>query len=413
MMDIWNVPEAVRNRGSPCPAFKFSATKRSNVRHRLRYRVFTVDRRTLYKRLLAQTLNSLNIGAGAVARPCWWGMASHRDGHLYSVPHAKKKQGGKELTTSGSLAFSSQLSSLISSGRAQGDRQTAGRSHKGKDDIFTQNRNTHKRAKRDLDSDNPALAQKHSAKDEGLDIAAWQRSKRKMEEKARIYAAMKRGDIDAAEGKHMVDFDRKWAEAEDKEEDSRWDNHSEDSAEPEDQEEVEWTDEFGRTRKGTRMQMLRAQRGQRIAEELETRARPAAPTNIIIGDAVQSAAFNPERDIAERMAEIAAKRDRSLTPPPDMHFDSTREVRHKGVGFMQFSLDAEERRKQMDDLEKERQETERKRGDRERKLQERREMLEKRRHEIDVKRSKRKADEFLEGLGKEMAEQAASRVIDD
>ncbi|GAM87970.1 hypothetical protein ANO11243_059990 [Dothideomycetidae sp. 11243] len=336
---------------------------------------------------------------------------SSKDAHLYSVPHSKKRQSGKELSTSGSLGFSSQLSSLISSGKAHNDRPSTGRAHKKKDDIFsTHNRNASKRAQKDRDG-SEAFAQKYTTTGDGADPAAWHKSKRKLEEKARLYAAMKRGDVEDDEGRHMVDFDRKWAEKQEKDEDHTWDNESSEGSEPEDQEQVEWTDEFGRTRTGTKTDMLRAQRGLKIAEELDARTRPAAPTNIIYGDAVQSAAFNPERDIAERMQELAAKRDRSLTPPPDTHFDSSKEVRHKGVGFMQLSLDAEERRKQMEGLEKDRQETEHKRGERDRKMQERKEMLEKRRHEIEVKRSKRKADEFLEELGKEMAEKAAKTDI--
>lgn len=58
------------------------------------------------------------------------------------------------------------------------------------------------------------------------------------------------------------------------------------------------------------------------------------------------------------MEELAKKRDRSLTPPPDMHFDAQAEVRQKGTGFFQFSGDKEERRRQMEGLEREREETE-------------------------------------------------------
>ncbi|KAF2153823.1 hypothetical protein K461DRAFT_285477 [Myriangium duriaei CBS 260.36] len=338
---------------------------------------------------------------------------SAKDAHLYSVPHSKKTQSGRGISTSGSLAFSSQLSSLISSGKAQNDRPGSGRAHRQKEDIFTtHNRNSHKRAKKDLDADNTSLTQRHTADSESLDSATWHRSKRKMEEKARLYAAMKRGDVDDDESRHMVDFDRKWAENEEKGLDSRWHNESSEGSEADGEEQVEWTDEFGRTRTGTKSQMLRAQRGLKMAEEVDTRARPAAPTQIIYGDAVQSAAFNPESTIAERMADLASKRDKSLTPPPDIHFDSSREVRHKGVGFMQLSLDAQERKKQMEGLEKDRQETERKRGERERKLKERQEMLDKRRHEIEVKRSKRKADEFLEELSREIAEREAGGALD-
>lgn len=331
---------------------------------------------------------------------------SSKDAHLYSVPDAKeKKKGGKELTTGGSLAFSSQLSSLISSAKTS-DRQTAGRAHKRKDDIFSKhNRNTEKRAQKDLDGKNGAFVLKASKSAGSADNDDWLRSKRKLEEKSRLYAAMRRGDVDADESKHMVDFDRKWAQTQDGEDgDRRWDNESsEGSEEEESEEQVEWTDEFGRMRTGTRSQMLRSQRGERAAEELAAMSRPAAPSQILYGDTIQSEAFNPDNVVAQRMSELAAKRDRSLTPPPDEHRDFTQEVRHKGVGFMQFSLDPERRKEQMEQLEKERVTTERMRGERDRKRKERQDMLDERRREIDVKRSRKEADKFLADMENDLA----------
>ena len=183
-----------------------------------------------------------------------------------------------------------------------------------------------------------------------------------MEEKARLYAAMKRGDVEDLDEKYAVDFDRKWAEAQDKSGDDTSegedDKHSEDG--DEDQELVDYIDEFGRNRKGTRAEAAREERRKAtLAADTSDRftARPNMPTNVIYGDTIQAAAFNPEESIAQQMAEIAKKRDQE-TPPPDEHFDSRREIRQKGVGFMQFSADEEERRRQMADLEAERRETE-------------------------------------------------------
>ncbi|PNS17132.1 hypothetical protein CAC42_7186 [Sphaceloma murrayae] len=338
---------------------------------------------------------------------------SSKDAHLYSL--GPKKSKAHSLDTSASLAFTSHLSSLIStsSSSRSSARPSTGRPHKKKDDIFaTHNRNTAKRAKRDVedrDAVRAGLVREPRGEVGTVDDAAWARSKRKMEEKARLYAAMKRGDVEDEEGKLMVDFDSKWAaEQGDVGREGRFDNESSEGSEGEDEEVVEWEDEFGRTRKGTRRDRVREETRRRIVGELEERKRPKAPEKVIYGDTVQAAAFNPEREVVEKMETLAAKRDRSLTPPPDVHFDATREVRSKGVGFMQLSLDKEERKRQMEALEREREETESKRQERDKMMDERRAKLEERKRLIQEKRGKRKADEFLDGLEKEMAAQQDS-----
>ena len=325
---------------------------------------------------------------------------SSYDASLYGIPRPTKKSSGKEISSSGSLAFTSQLSSLISTGNVQSSRSSSGRSRSKKEDIFsTHNKGSKKRALKDLEPDASSFEQKHTTNGEALDAAIWHRNKRKMEDKARLYAAMKRGDLEDEEGKHMVDFDKKWAESGTANKDGE---ESEDDDSETEEEQVAWVDEFGRARTGTRTQMVRDQRTRQLQDQIEERARPAAPTNIIYGDTVQADAFNPDSDATDRMATLAAKRDRSLTPPPDMHFDSSKEVRHKGVGYMQFSQDADERRKQMQNLEADRAETERRRADREMRTTDRKEQVEKRRREIQERRGKKKADEFLENLGAEL-----------
>ncbi|KAK5169683.1 uncharacterized protein LTR77_005661 [Saxophila tyrrhenica] len=320
-------------------------------------------------------------------------MSSSKDTHLYQ-PRSHNLSNGKPINTSTSLAFSSQLSSLISAPSTTKSKPTSSRLKPTKDDIFTRpNRNTAKRAKRDAE-DSPHFEQKHTTDGEGLDSKIWERSKRKMEEKARLYAAMRRGDVEDAEGKFGVDFDRKWAEEGEKE-DEEVEDEDEDE-EGEGQEEVEYTDEFGRVRTGTRAQAERVQRA--------VQARPLAPSHIIHGDTIQHSAFDPDAPIAAQMAELARKRDKSLTPPPDEHFDASKEVRSKGTGFYQFSEDVEERKRQMAGLESERKETERKRAERQEKLEERKRLVEERRKEVQGRRAKRKADEFLEELGAEMGQ---------
>lgn len=232
-----------------------------------------------------------------------------------------------------------------------------------------------------------------------------------MEEKARLYAAMKRGDVEDEHDRHMVDFDRKWAEKEEKRDGQDSDATSSDDDDENSEEEVKFLDEFGRTRKGTRAEAAREERskqqGHRFQAESDRYApRPNAPSNIIFGDTIQADAFNPDEPITAQMEALAKKRDRELTPPPEQHYDADREVRNKGTGFFQFSKDAEERKTQMEELERERQETEKARAEKghdERKEQRKRE-IEERRQRIKQKRGQKQADRFLVDLGQEMAQ---------
>ena len=226
-----------------------------------------------------------------------------------------------------------------------------------------------------------------------------------MEEKARLYAAMKRGDYVRTDGRDergLVDFDRKWAEHAGHEDDttsSGSDNEGSDG----DRELVEYLDEFGRTRKGTKADAVREERRQRIranAAEEEDRlsVRPSAPSNIIFGDTVQHQAFNPDEVIAQRMAEVAKKRDKSATPPPESHYDANAEVRTKGTGFYGFSKDAEIRKKEMDELENERLETERARKERDGRKEARMKDIEERKKLLADKRSNTQAEKFLDSI---------------
>lgn len=297
-------------------------------------------------------------------------MSSSKDASLYGFQRPKRMKGDKEISSNTTTSFTSQLSSLINSSKApsSGTREKASRSKAKKEDIFaTHNRNAAARAQRDLDNAaSPAFAQKHTTNGEGLDKAVWERSKRKMEEKARLYAAMKRGDVEDDSERFAVDFDRKWAEKYGDGQSGEEDMSDEDEEEEADSGMVEYVDEFGRTRQGTRADAARAARQERGMADMagdKFTARPSAPSGVIYGDTIQHQAFNPDMPIAMQMEELAKKRDKSLTPPPDMHFDASREIRQKGTGFFQFSEDAEERKKQMEELERERLETEKARSE--------------------------------------------------
>jgi Domain of unknown function (DUF4078) len=311
----------------------------------------------------------------------------------------------KDVSSSTSLAFSTNLASLISQ---TSPRTSAGRPRpsKSKLDIFTQhNKNSKKRAAADL-ADDGEQSHKTEADIGGVDAAALQRSKRRMQEKARIYAAMKRGDYirpeDGRDERSLVDFDRKWAEQEanGRNEDDDATSGSGDSDSEEEGDLIEYEDEFGRMRKGTQAEMAREERRRRIqanaAEETERfSARPKMPSNVIRGDAVQYNAFNPDDMTTEKMADLAKKRDRSATPPEELHYDANAEVRTKGTGFYSFSKDAEGRKTEMDALEKERLQTERERKDRDARKEKKRLEIEERRKKIAEQRSKLQADRFL------------------
>jgi hypothetical protein len=330
-----------------------------------------------------------------------------KDTGLYGLQKQRRLAGDKAISSSTTLSFASQLSSLIDKSGTTNAKSTARQSRTKKDDIFaTHNRNTAKRAKRDLEAPSSAVEQKHTTNGETLDRGVWERSKRKMEEKARLYAAMKRGDVEDHDERYAVDFDRKWVEhGGDEAEDVDTDD-DDDDAEDGSGASVEYVDEFGRTRTGTAAEAARADRLRRRQEAPDDgdrfTARPSAPANVIYGDTIQHQAFDPDVPIAMQMEELAKKRDKSLTPPPEQHFDSSWEVRTKGTAFMQFSGDAEERQRQMEDLARERAETERVRKEREEAVKDRVEHAEEGKREIEVPRGKRKADEFLDQLAEEL-----------
>ena len=235
-----------------------------------------------------------------------------------------------------------------------------------------------------------------------------------MEDKVRLYNAMKRGEYigrDDDDERGLVDFDRKWADSEAPGARDSASEHGSDSGSESDEAQngadkdktVEWLDEFGRLRRGTASEARRAERSQRLAAAATTEssnfaAHPQRPDNVIYGDAVQHQAFNPDRVIAEKMQEIAKKRDKSATPPPETHYDANGEIRNRGTGFYVFSKDEELRKNEMEELEKERAETEKVRKDKEEAKEKRKKEIEERRKMIAQKRSQKEADRFLDGL---------------
>ncbi|KAF1959743.1 hypothetical protein CC80DRAFT_489841 [Byssothecium circinans] len=329
---------------------------------------------------------------------------SSKDAHLYGQ-RPKSRTKTKEISSASSLAFSSKLSSLIKSSTGDTSRPAAGRARSQKEDIFkSHNKGVNKRALKDLEDVD--ITQKHRGRtsdEKAEDEAHYKRTKRRMEEKARLYNALKRGDVEDVDDKYGVDFDKKWADKQEKGE-AESDSSSSES-EASDEELIEYEDEFGRTRKGTRAEYAREERRKRtLAADEPDRftARPAMPSDIIFGDTVQTNAFNPDETIAQQMANLAAKRDKSLTPPPETHFDGHAEVRQRGTAFMHFSKDEEERQEQMRNLEKERLETEKSRAKRKAEIDKRKEMIREKKRIIQEKRSKGQAEKFLSDFGAEL-----------
>ncbi|KAM3453755.1 hypothetical protein NHJ6243_009077 [Beauveria neobassiana] len=332
-----------------------------------------------------------------------------QDPHLYGQRPKKKQR--KDAALSSSLDFTAQLTSLMaSSGASSGAATTTtGRarpSKEPKEDLFR----AHAARKREK------AQSRRSAKDEKLilkDVAGTEdesrelaRARRNMENKARLYAAMKRGDYvpQDNEATPLIDFDRKWAEHEEGKDALSDLSSSDDQEEGDDgdDEVIEYEDEFGRLRRGTRAEKermeRRIQRGLLGAEELSRMsARPAAPSNLIHGDAIQAMAFNP--DDPDKMEALARKRDRSATPPEMKHYDADKEVRSKGVGFYKFSRDEDTRQREMRALEDERKQTETQRQAREEQKAARKREIEERRKAMEARRAKKQADSFLGSLG--------------
>ena len=349
---------------------------------------------------------------------------------LYGQPPPKKKS-KNELSSASGLSFAGQMSSLIANASASTPKDRADRarrSNNSKSDIFNKhNKGADKRAAADLqETDHHVTKQIHlSSKDIGsVDDATLNRSKQKMEKKVRMYNDMKKGmylagdssDEDGPgpsshsdeylarlrrrEKEGLVDFDRKWANEEDKkrarDEDSDSEDEDDDNASI-----ISYEDELGRSRRGTRSEAARAARAKEEearGEAAQERWRPNRPENLIYGEAVQSQAFNPEDNIAAQMAQLASRRDRSATPPDQVHYDADGEVRNRGTGFYAFSRDEETRKKQMEEL----------KGVREETLQERERVKERtaihqaniaqRKHEIVQLRAKRLTEKFMSEL---------------
>jgi hypothetical protein len=154
---------------------------------------------------------------------------------------------------------------------------------------------------------------------------------RALERKAQLYKSIKRGDIEQKDSLLLVDIDP----TSDEEGRLRDDDGDDDDV-------VEVTDEFGRTRTVARSQAHKYE----LRSMEDSEGRVERPDKVLRGDIIQSEAFQVDRT---RLAEIW---DEELHGAKDSHYDANWEKRDRGVGFYEFSKDSEERAQQMESLKK-------------------------------------------------------------
>ncbi|ORY34772.1 hypothetical protein BCR39DRAFT_514630 [Naematelia encephala] len=247
-----------------------------------------------------------------------------------------------------------------------------------------------------------------------------------LRKKAKRYEAMRRGDFSGLSEKELsesvIDFER-W------EEDDGYSDHSSDVDESaiapqsptreDDITIVEYVDEMGRTRTGTRKEARDAEklRGHNGQKDSNTSAyAEVLQSNVIHGDQNFFPVYEPDADALRakyRQAEESARAH---------HYDATKEVRAKGAGQYQFSLDEEQRAEQMASLSTQREETEKARAAnrglsaaqeaKKRKLDERKALIEAKRAKLfggqeitERKREERRAavaDDFLQSVEREL-----------
>lgn len=320
---------------------------------------------------------------------------------LYGVPRPKSKSGAISLSSTSIHALSTEISLARSRLSSTKNGPVPGRSRpsKTKSLFANSNKNVSKRAAKDLADNDRGYGGKTSEQlGGGVSERDLARSKKKLKEKAKLYEAMKRGDFNDDNGEGLVDFDRKWAEHPSDEE-----SENEDDANEEDDgdEIVEYEDEFGRTRKGKKSHVEKEKRREATAKKAaeEVAARDAVPEGLIIGNTIQTGAFATANFSAVPTSSMLS----SALPPEEeydleTHYDASKEVRTKGVGFYQFSTNTMERSVEMGELMNERKRTGEERKMVEEKKKRRREEVEARREEVKRRRRVKVGESWLEGF---------------
>jgi hypothetical protein len=308
---------------------------------------------------------------------------------LYGTPRPKNKL--IPLSSTSIHALSIELS-LARSKLSKTEKSAPARSRPSKTSELFHNKGVSSRAAKDVrDGGGKTTAE---LGDGGVSERDWERSRKTMKAKAKLYEKLKRGDGDG-EGT-LVDFDRKWAENGSAEE--------EEAEDDEDEELVEYEDEFGRTRTGKKSEAERESRKKEIAAAAEAErtadsSRPPPPKGIIYGNTIQTHAFQtPDFATLPKEADLTAamptEEEEDLMT--EAHYDASKEVRTKGVGFFQFSTDNKVRRSEMEELLKERERTEAERKEKAERRKRKREEIEKRKEEVKAKRRGKVGGSWLE-----------------
>ncbi|WVO17185.1 hypothetical protein L204_104877 [Cryptococcus depauperatus] len=239
--------------------------------------------------------------------------------------------------------------------------------------------------------------------------------------KARKYESIKRGDYSGLTKKEweeaVIDFEKLGESSiysSDEDESAvpakkRW---SDDDGEDYDSDEVEYVDEMGRTRTGTR----------REAKEVEDLKRKADPIELIPSGAEGSSYAEVQQS---KVIPIKEKYRQAEEEARAHHYDATKEVRTRGAGQYQFSLDENLRAEQQASLKNQRAETQRARTEieqhggqgaaqdaRKRKVEERKAIIAAKRAKMlggekEVERLReekrvKEADDFPKGLEEEL-----------
>lgn len=203
-------------------------------------------------------------------------------------------------------------------------------------------------------------------------------ARRKLEEKAKLYEQMSKGDFpdEETEGLFLVDFTQKiidkkketlsQQEAErEREEEERGSSSPVPPPENPDEEWVDYVDSLGRSRRCMKKDLPSFQR---MDLDLNTKGKVPDNQKTLLSEDMRR---ELQRQEWEREEEEAMKR-----PVGPVHYEDIRaqEARELGVGYFAFSHDEEERRKQRDTLDMLRDQTTEQRNKRER-LKEKRQVL--------------------------------------
>ncbi|KAL1744101.1 hypothetical protein HDZ31DRAFT_39438 [Schizophyllum fasciatum] len=185
---------------------------------------------------------------------------------------------------------------------------------------------------------------------EAIDRPTLESSRAKLEEKARMYEKLKRGQTAGLDAAHydalLVDFDAKGYEA-----------HSDDEDEsltvprrPDEQSDpvVEYVDELGRTRTARKSEVPRE-----FMYQFEEGGAEDSDEDLVIRN--PEGFFPTYHPTEERVAQI--EKEFAEQTRVEGHYDARGENRAKGAAFYAFSQDEEERKRQMEELRAARDET--------------------------------------------------------